>query len=509
MQGQEEHVETLKPQQYFRGGRMHDRSEFTASPGCLVSVRLCVDLGSKVTVMPRRTLAHWESQLEAAERGKLTSEAKWRPSKDRMIRRVDDRWYLPVAGFVSGLLTCFAPALLFRLGSVLALFIGCVFGAVISAHVRFFRGVQSPFRLFGFITTCTLAYTMAEFATGSTPFRPEFLNFSGASSAAENSSPFFSGGFLGAAIICAGIYFFLAPSKNWPKFLLKALGISVACGFLGVLGWSVGQRLWIARWSYSANLSFYTLYIIWQTGAASLFGLLLSPQQTFIAAPQGVRPAYAPLQRKTERAMPPVGAIAFLVLVVATLAWFIVPQVRNERTGRRKEAAREAAQQAIQQRLDAARPSSENLPTVVELPVEQVLVAKPIAGYPCGPHFKWKGSGNSVGYTAEYKRPEAISDGDISFADVNVTLYPNSDWAVYTTKVGFGAYFQAENPQAVSTLTKFGNKVIMNTMMRYPDGHGDLYFSWASGSKLVQVTFRGPEEDEFLKEYLALYPSDL
>jgi hypothetical protein len=122
-------------------------------------------------------LAHWESQLEAAERGKLTSEAKWRPSKDRMIRRVDDRWYLPVAGFVSGLLTCFAPALLFRLGSVLALFIGCVFGAVISAHVVFFRGVRSPFRLFGFITTCTLAYTMAEFATGSTPFRPEFLNF--------------------------------------------------------------------------------------------------------------------------------------------------------------------------------------------------------------------------------------------------------------------------------------------------------------------------------------------
>jgi hypothetical protein len=428
-----------------------------------------------------------------------------------MIRRVDDRWYLPVAGFVSGVLTCIAPALLSRLGDIGFLLLGCVFGAVISAHVRFFRGVRSPLRLAGFIATCTLAYTMAELATGRTPFRPQFLNLSGSSSDAIDSSPLFTGGFLGAAVICAGIYFFLAPSKNWPKFLLKALGISVACGFLGVLGWSVGQRLWIAGWfpHSNADVSFYALYIIWQTGAAPLFGLLLSPQHMEVAAPAGARPAYRPLQVKTERATPPVAAIAFLVLVVATLAWFFVPQVRNERTGRRKEAAREAAQQAIQQRLDAALPSSENLPTVVELPVEQVLVVKPIAGYPCGPHFKWKGSGNSVGYTAEYKRPEAISDGDISFADVNVMLYPNSDWAVYTTKVGFGAYFQAENPQAVSTVTKFGNKVIMNTMMRYPDGHGDLYFSWASGSKLVQVTFRGPEEDEFLKEYLALYPSDL
>jgi hypothetical protein len=429
-----------------------------------------------------------------------------------MNRQIDDRRYLPLEGFVSGVLTCITLALFVGLDLPLNLFIGFVFGAVISAHVRFFGGERSTFRLVGFIATCTLAYTMSECATAWTPFRPEFLNFSGTSSEAIDSSQLFSGGFVGAAIICAGIYFFLASPKNLAKFLLKALGISVACGFLGVLGWSVGQRLSIAGWfpNSSANLSFYTLYIIWQMGAAPLFGLVLSPQQTLAAASAGVRPAYEPLRTKTERAMPPGAAIGFLVLVVAALAWFITWQVQSERSAHRMEAAREAARQAAQQRLAAALPSSQNLPTIVELPVEQVLLVKPIAGFPCGRNFKYKVPGtNYVGYTALYKRFAADRDYDHSVADVNVDLYPNSDWAVYATKVGINSHLEAENPQTVTTVTKFGNRVIMNTLMRYPDGAGDLYFYWASGSKFVQVAFRGPEEDEFLREYLELYPSDL
>lgn len=49
----------------------------------------------------------------------------------------------------------------------------------------------------------------------------------------------------------------------------------------------------------------------------------------------------------------------------------------------------------------------------------------------------------------------------------------------------------------------------MNTTMRYPNGLGDLYFYWASGSRFVQVKFHADEEDAFFKEYLALYPSTL
>jgi hypothetical protein len=49
----------------------------------------------------------------------------------------------------------------------------------------------------------------------------------------------------------------------------------------------------------------------------------------------------------------------------------------------------------------------------------------------------------------------------------------------------------------------------MNTSQRYPNGKGDLSFYWASGSRFIRLTFRGPEDDEFLKEYLTLYPSAL
>jgi hypothetical protein len=168
-----------------------------------------------------------------------------------------------------------------------------------------------------------------------------------------------------------------------------------------------------------------------------------------------------------------------------------------------------AAQQAAQQRLAAARPSSQNLPPIVKLPVERVLVAGPIAGHPCGRHFQWEVPGiEFVPYTAEYKRSETAGDGEVSFADVTVRLYPNSDWAVYATKEGI-SNLEALNSKTVTTVTKFGNKVIMNTLIGYPNGDGDLYFYWASGSRFVQVTFHATEEDEFLKEYLILYPSTL
>lgn len=424
-----------------------------------------------------------------------------------MTRRVDDRWFLPIEGLVSGVLACLIQTLPFGV----IFLVGLAFGVVISAHVRLFRGMRSTFHLIGFTATCTIAYTIAVFATARSPFRPQFLNFSGTGSWAIDSSSFFTGGFLGAAIVCTGIFFFLAPlapPRNLTKFLLKALGISVACGFLGVLGWSVGEHLRNAQWlaGFGAHLDYHALYIIWQTGAAPLFGLLLSPQQTLVEAPAAARPVYVPLQMKRERALPPVAASIFLVLVFATLGWFIARQVRGERSERRMLAA----QQAVQQRLAAERPSSRNLPAIVELPVEQVLVLKPIAGHPCGRGFKWGVPGRSdfVPYTAEYKRSETAGDGEVPFAVVSVDLYPNSDWAIYATREDIWNS-EAEDPRGVTIVTKFGNKVIMNTLTRHSSGGGDLCFYWASGNRFVQVTFHASEQDEFLKEYLARYPSTL
>ncbi len=124
------------------------------------------------------------------------------------MTRVDDRWFLPIEGLVSGFLTCLFPALPLGLGDALFLFLGGVFGAVIAAHALFFRGVRSAFRLIGFIATCAVAYTVSVFATQWTPFRPQFLNFSGTGLGVVDSSSFFTGGLVGAALVCTGIYFF-------------------------------------------------------------------------------------------------------------------------------------------------------------------------------------------------------------------------------------------------------------------------------------------------------------
>jgi hypothetical protein len=209
------------------------------------------------------------------------------------MSRIEDRWLLPIEGLVSGFLSCLSLALPFGHGIAVFLFPGLLFGVVISAHVGLMRAEQSAFRLVGFVLTCTAAYTASVLITIWGPFRPQFLNLSGTSSGAADSSPFLTGGFLGAAIVCAGFHFFLAPSKNWPLFALKALGISVACGFLGVFGWAVGEQFVIARWppGTGSSLNFYTLYVVWQTGAAALLGLLLSPREMPVATPLGVRPA--------------------------------------------------------------------------------------------------------------------------------------------------------------------------------------------------------------------------
>ena len=173
---------------------------------------------------------------------------------------------------------------------------GLVFGGVIAGHFRVFRGVRSAFRLIGFVVACAIAHLASVFATFWSPFRPQFLNFSGTRSGAVDSSPFFTGGFLGAAIVCAAIFLFIAPSKNLAGFLLRTFCMSLACGLLGVFAWSVGEQLggvpWLPR--SGDNMAFLLLYVIWQSGAAALLGLLLLPRQIPSELPATVEPEQGP-----------------------------------------------------------------------------------------------------------------------------------------------------------------------------------------------------------------------
>ncbi len=429
------------------------------------------------------------------------------------MTRSDDRYFLPVEGLVSGALTCVLPAFLGRGGPALAdalfLFIGCIFGAAIAAHLWLFRGLRSAFSIFGFVATCTVAYAISLLATVWTPFRPDFLNFSGPEQGPANSSPFFTGGLLGAAIVCAGVYFFFAPGKDWRRFLAKALGISVICGFLGVFGWAAGERLWAARHfsGFGSSLDFYVLYMIWQTGTAGLLGFLL-PRQA--PAPTGMRMARDEYEHRTKRPKPSAAAVCFLVLVVATLCFFMGRQIYGHRIARRVLAAQRAANQAAEAHRVAETPSMKNLPAITELPAEQILVLRTIAGHPYRLIDNRGTPGNAlgvptVGYWVNYEISNA-PDGDSEFADVSVTLYPNTDWASYWLKGLNGELVEGASPPNVETVTKFGNKVVLRSGTF---GEANWYVTWVSGNRLVQVRFFGSEEDEFLREYLELNPSSL
>jgi hypothetical protein len=432
-------------------------------------------------------------------------------------RMTDDRQFLPFEGLLSGLLTCALPPLLGSIGGDVLLFVGAVFGAVISAHFWLFRGLRSGWRVFGFVATSTAAYTIAFYSTAWTPIRIAALNFTGTGSGDIDSSQFLTGGFVGGAIVFVGFFFFLSPAGEVSRFLVKAFCFSLIAALLGVFGWVAGDILGkIPGFGprYNQNFNYYALYVIWQTGVAMLFVFLLPAQESSV-----VRPAIAP-PRNRESGEPakslPLAAKLFMASVAIVLGFFIVSQIRAERSAHRLQAQESAAQA----RRIVERPSTENLPAIEPLPVEQVLVLNPIAGHPGslinqgtpGQSVTVDGAGStvpSVFYSVIYKRSQWATSDEEPVASVAVTLFPNSDWARYETKQVPDWNLAATNPQDVTTVTKFENKILMNTIMRYPDGTGNLYFYWVSGNRFVLVRFFGPEDDEFLAEYLKLHPSTL
>jgi hypothetical protein len=264
------------------------------------------------------------------------------PAHHRRPWFLDDRWLLPIEGLVSGALTSVAPGLAspFR-PALLVVFAGsgAIFGGIIACHFRLFRGVRSANTLAGFAGICAAAYVVSVIATLEIPFHPAALNsFVGlgavcggiigcyfwlfrsprsadglaglagacaltlvvcvfatikthfASEAGGGGildpakSAFFSGGMVGAAIVCGGVFFLFAPATtNVGMFFAKALVISVAGGYLGILGWGLGDR-------WPANYSVYTLYIVWQAGTAGLVAFLLPRETTSLPVIARTRP---------------------------------------------------------------------------------------------------------------------------------------------------------------------------------------------------------------------------
>jgi len=337
-------------------------------------------------------------------------------------------------------------------------------------------------------------------------------------------------GFVGTAIVCAGVLLFLASPDSLSQrqlitFLPKVFGGSVACGILGACGWAIGEHadvpamafaaglvalhVSIPAWVYSvsgghASLAYIGLIAMAQMGAASMVGFLM-PVDAIPVAPQ---PAVRVPKLKAGREGQVVAAAALLILTYG-----IVIEARNIQ--QYVEDAPFRHQREAQRQLDAERPSLDHLPAVVAPPVGRVLLLKDISGHPPGPPYgphvdKRSGTAEVATYMVSYNQSVSPFEEGLS-AQVEVDIYPTPAWAAYSTKrlARIWRNTPAFDPKTVTTISIFGNRVIRDAWRRSLGRGEPLDLFWASGSRVVSVTFWASEDDEFLKEYLMRYPSTL
>lgn len=213
---------------------------------------------------------------------------------------------LACAGLLSGLLTCASGHFLEMFGRAaadkFALFIGAIFGFVLIAYWWISQSFRSVWRSAAFILACTAAYFCA-FA-GGVSFRP-FLSFLPSVTGLQLPQEFgicLTGGIIGGAIVFLAAVLFLPNRAQWKHVPLNLLVFCFFSGLLGIAGWALGPYLGTAIWqllrathlaeqyqypqsqpSGGAN-DYYSLFVIWQAGAAALLGLLLARPRRSLAS---------------------------------------------------------------------------------------------------------------------------------------------------------------------------------------------------------------------------------
>ena len=148
------------------------------------------------------------------------------------------------------------------------------------------------------------------------------------------------------------------------------------------------------------------------------------------------------------------------------------------------------------------------LPQTEPLPIDQVLIMDSIEGWK--PYLS--GSGRKDGwstlagvaaapshilYSATYAQP----NGD-SHVDVEISQYPNSDWARYELRNTPTPNELFKQSKQIQLVNEFGSKVYKEAMYRY----------WSSGDKLVFLDCAGilpADIEKILKAYLSKYPSSI
>ena len=237
------------------------------------------------------------------------------------------------------------------------------------------------------------------------------------------------------------------------------------------------------------------------------FGLIWQPCLGFFLAVALVLKSriarfHVPAQEKPKSSFTTRFAALGILLVYWGIgaAWDHSFQVREGKRIRDSQA-REMAELA---KSHAETPAFERLPSPVRKPLEEVLLLQEINGWK--PYFS-----GSQEYPVQRDAPfperrayyaRYSATGNSLAVDANVTEYPNAEWAKYSVRNTPTPDELIKHPDWVKHLVKSGNNI-------FQEGP---YFFWASDRKLILLNCSGalPDViDEFLKAYLAKYPSSL
>jgi len=192
-----------------------------------------------------------------------------------------------------------------------------------------------------------------------------------------------------------------------------------------------------------------------------------------------------------------------------TGTWVFAVDVREgKRIHQRQERSKAEKAKSL-----AEAPRFEDLPASTAKPLDQILLLKEINGWQ--PAFF-----NSHDDPAQKDRGEmyaplprrrtySVTYGSAAAAHapsgvtVNVTVYPNAQWAKYEVRNTPVADEFIDHEDSIKLLTRFGNNIFQD---------GPMYFVWNSDENVVYLYCEGvmPDViDEFLKAYLMKYPSSL
>jgi hypothetical protein len=342
------------------------------------------------------------------------------------------------------------------------------------------------------------------------------------------------GGFVGAGILFLALCFFFPSRQSAMRLFLNFVIFVVSGSVLGIVGYALGPTLGAAVWyllrflhlgepSQASELqpskgtvSFYSLYVIWQTGVAALVASLFplrseapgaSPTTLGSSIVTEVSKTRLPLWKRFVAV-----AIIFLVVFLFASEVHRFKIVKAQQEERHKQIVPSAAE----------APSLANLARIEPREPRQVLILEAISGHdwdggsvtPTPPPSPQGGPPtllSSVFYFVSYHGlphtdpPQPV----IPSFDVSVTEYPNSAWAHYRLRNYPTINASITTANSIQRVSKFGNSIYLNSAWIYPDGKGTTYFYWPSGNFAVAIRFYIPTEVVVLQKYLALYPSSL